>query len=127
MPDSNVKITIPEDMIKGIVLAEMSKALGDKEELMRSVVAAAMSRKKNNYDRHTVFESMVGDSIRNAAMEAFKEWMDQNKDKIKAALLAHLNKAKQKRLREMVEQMVDPNGIKFRCFANLDLRMPDDE
>jgi hypothetical protein len=92
---SEVSIQIPDELIKGIVMAEMSKALGNRDDLIRGVVAAAFTAKDpNSYGRETIFEKQVKEAINNMAAEAFKTWLAENAAKVKEAVLRELNKRK---------------------------------
>lgn len=95
MSKSEVSIALPDELIKGLVMAEMAKALGNREELIRGVVAAAFNMKdKDSYGRETIFEVQTKKAITEMATVAFKEWLTENAAVVKAAVLRELNKRK---------------------------------
>lgn len=94
MSKSEVSIALPDELIKGLVMAEMAKSLGNREEMIRAVVSAAFNIKADNYDRRTLFEKQTHEAIVNMASNAFKEWLTENAAMVKAAVLRELNKRK---------------------------------
>jgi hypothetical protein len=107
MTDSNVQIKIPEQMITGLVMAEMVKALGNQDQLIAAVVKAAIEAKDpQGYSRETIFHKAVCDMIREEAEAAFKSWLEANRERVRKAMLTELESGKGKRIRQIVDGLV---------------------
>ncbi len=100
---SELKIEVPEAVIKSIVQAQVVAALGKSEQLIEGVVRAALEQKKNSYDRTTVFEEQVSEMIRGVALEAFKEFLVESKERIRAELKKQLAAQKGKVITDLVD------------------------
>ena len=108
MSKSEVSIAIPDDMIKGIVMAEMSSRLGNKEELLRAVVSAAFNAKSpNHYRGETLFQIEIEKAINDAAIQAFRSWLAENAEQVKAAVLRELNKRKKHFADSLAKALLD--------------------
>lgn len=107
MSKSEVSIAIPDELIKTLVMAEVTKALGSQEQMIAAVVKTAMERKENSYDRETVFQKQVLKHIGDMAAEAFKEWLTANAATVKAAVLRELNKNKAKFADQLTTALLD--------------------
>ena len=107
MSKSEVSIAIPDELIKGLVMAEMAKALGNREELIRGVVAAAFQLKADNYGRETLFERQTKEAITKMASEAFKQWLEENTAKVKEAVSRELNKRKTEFVNQLATALLD--------------------
>lgn len=115
---SEVKIQIPEEMIVALVQTEIVKALGKQDEMIACVVRAAMEAKKDNYSRNTLFVEKAQELIRKTAIECFEQWLQENCEKIRAALIAELNAKKGARIKEIVAGFADQMGrIRFDLHA----------
>ncbi len=102
---AGIAIQIPDDMIQNVILAEVAKTIGGIEGVIEAVVREVVCYKKSTYDQDTVFDTQVKEMIRNACKETFVAWLAENKEAIKKALLVQLNKGKQRKLKEIVEQL----------------------
>jgi metal-responsive CopG/Arc/MetJ family transcriptional regulator len=108
MGDASVGITIPEELIRDLVGVEIARALGSREELVKAVVAKALSEKDpRGYRGETIFGKQVSEMIRAEAKRVFSEWLEKHRAKLREAFLAELNKAKGAKLRKLVESLVD--------------------
>lgn len=107
MSKSEVSIAIPDDLVRGIVTAELAKALGNKEELVTAVVRAAIQRKANSYDRTTVFEDEVAKAITEVARAGFQEWLAEHVGMVKAALRRELERNKKRFVDELTKALLD--------------------
>lgn len=107
MSKSEVSICIPEDLIKTLVMAEVSAALGKQDELIAAVVKSAIQAKKDNYSKQTIFEEQVHEQIRAVAVEAFKGWLGDNAEKVRAAILRELEKNKKAVADSLAKALID--------------------
>jgi len=105
-----IESMLPAELINGVIQAEIVKALGDKDELITSIVRACLQEPaKDSYGRnakHTRLEVATRDAIQEAANEAIQEWVLKAKPQIKKAIIAELNRGKQKRLKELVDSLL---------------------
>lgn len=107
MSKSEVSIAIPDDLIKTLVMAEVAKALGTQDQMIAAVVKSAIERKENSYDRETVFQKQVMKHIGEMAEAAFKEWLTENAEKVRLAVLRELNKRKASLADQLAKALVD--------------------
>ena len=78
MSKSEVSIAIPDELIKGVVMAEMIKALGDREQLVTAVVRAAFEAKDpNSYGRQTLFQASVQKAVLRELDKRKREFADK--------------------------------------------------
>ncbi len=110
MSDSKVEIKIPEQMVTNLVQAEIVNALGQQEKLIAGVVQSALAQKAERCSNQTIFEKQVCEMIRDVAKECWEEWLVENRERIKVALVAELNKGKSKKLKEFVDKLIDGLG-----------------
>lgn len=103
MAGSELKLEIPKDIITSIVKAQVIAALGKNEELVAGVVSAAMQEKSTrSYGQNTIFEEQVSAMIREVAVECFKAWLAENREKVRAELQKQLTAQKGKILTDLV-------------------------
>lgn len=121
MSNSQVQINIPKEMISKLVQTEMVRQLGDKEELIRAVVAAAMQAKESRYGGETHFEAAIGKMIRSAATDAFNEWLEENKPTVKAAIIEQLTAKQNAGIGMLVEALLG-NAEKWRVHLGVQLK-----
>ena len=107
MSKSEVSIAIPDELIKTLVMAEVAKALGAQDQMIAAVVKSAIERKDNSYDRETVFQKQVMKHIGDMAEAAFKEWLTENAEKVRAAVLRELNNRKGALADQLAKALVD--------------------
>lgn len=100
---SELKMEIPQEIVKSIVQAQVVAALGKSEALIKAVVESAMMQKNNSYDRTTVFEEQVTEMIRAVAVESFKEWLEANRERVRAEMQKQLTAQKNKLMVDLVE------------------------
>ena len=117
---SQVGIAIPKNLIEDIVRAAVVRELGNQEALIEGIVTAALKEKdtKSYRSDETIFMSTVRTMIREVAQEAVREWVDTNREKIKAAFIKHLNSRDGQAIKKLVDGMVDGVskynvGVKF--------------
>lgn len=102
------------------IRAAIAKALtGDPKKLIETVVAAAMSQKRDSYSRETLFSEKVNTMIREAAAESFKAWLAEQKELIGAAVTKRL-KAEENGFAETVaDKIVSGLATSFYVSASL--------
>lgn len=98
-----MKLEIPQEIIRSVVQAQVVAALGKSEDLIRAVVQQAMEQKKDSYSRTTVFEDSCAVAIREVSVEAFKEWLAENKEKVRAEMRRQLTAQKSKIITDLVD------------------------
>ena len=105
---SEVKIEIPTILIEDTIRAEIARQIPNKEKFIDSVINFAMSQKRDTYNSTpTYFQEAVNKMIRDEATRIFGEWLEQNRDNIKKALIKYLNDNKQKALTGLAEQLAN--------------------
>lgn len=92
MSDSKVEIKIPEQMVSDLVRAELAKHLGQSEQLIDSVIKAAFAAKRRDAysSDKSIFEEEVAEMIRQEGTKLFKEWLEENRAKLRAAFVRAL-------------------------------------
>lgn len=101
---ADMKLEIPQDIILSVVKAQVIAALGKSETLIAGVVEAALSAKKDQYSSTpTIFIEQTSAMIREVAVETFKEWLKENRDKVQAEMRRQLTAQKGKVLTDLVD------------------------
>jgi len=126
MANEMMSLQINEDMVKPILEKQIQSAImaniGDPEKLVEKVVSTALSKKVNregnvsNYssdNKYDYLEVLTEVAIRNAAKEALKEWLADNKELLKTAVTKELNKPA--RLKTIVGAFADAAENSFKC------------
>jgi len=126
--ETEMKLSIAETEVKEAIDAQVktiiAKALKrNGRELIETVVAHALSEKKNSYDRETVFGAAVNQMIRTAAKESMDEWIAEQKHAIRAAVTNRLKKEK----RGFVEAVADKiiTGLAENFYVSCNLKVED--
>lgn len=107
---AEMKLEVPPDIVRSIVQAQVVAALGQQDKLIEGVVAAALSEK--NRDRYSsstdpsIFQEQVSRMIREVAVEAFKEWLAENREKIRTEMRRQLTAQKGKALGSIIESIM---------------------
>lgn len=107
---AEIGIHVPQQMIEDLVRAAVVRELGGQKELIEGIVNAALTMKKDSYSNKTLFQETVTTMIQKVAKEAVSEWVDANKDRIKAAFQKHLNSRDGQAMKKLVDGMVDGIG-----------------
>lgn len=107
MDNNELKMTVPQEIINSIVKTQIVAAIGKSEALIAGVVEAILNHKDSQYDKHTAFEKQTMEVIRTTAVEVFKEWLKENRDKVRSALITQLNVNKKTIVDKMVKSAVD--------------------
>lgn len=107
---SQLGITIPTQLIEDILRAEVVRALGGQEQLIEGIVRAAISAKRDNYDRDTIFLKQTQEMIRNVATEALREWVEAHRQQIKDALYKNLSSRDGAPVKKLVESFTENLG-----------------
>lgn len=126
MSNTSVSVSLPAEITRDIVQAHIRAAVvaalaKDPEKLVAAVVDAAMKEKdRNNYSSDPpIWDRMVNEMIREAAKEAFKEWLAENADLIKRKVRERLSKEKSKFINNMVGALVDAMKTGFYFSVQL--------
>ncbi len=110
VPASQLGITIPTQLIEDILRAEVVRALGSQEQLIEGIVRAAISAKRESYDRDTIFLKQAQEMIRNVATEALREWIEAHRRQIKDALYKNLSSRDGAPVKKLVESFSENLG-----------------
>jgi hypothetical protein len=106
--DTKLLMTVPRDIIDAQVKAAIAIALNkDPAVLVRAVVDAAMSAKKNSYDRETIWQEQVNEMIREVAREQFKEWLVEQRPCVSKMIRDKLGKSSKELIDKVAAKMVD--------------------
>jgi len=86
-----VSVPFPQEIIDTQVRLAVAEALGkDPRALIEAVVKVAVGAKVNSYDRETIFQRAVGEMIQGVAKEVFGEWIAENREAVKAAVVKQM-------------------------------------
>lgn len=126
MSEEMMSLRINEDMVKPILEKQIQAAImaniGNPEQLIEKVVAVALSKKVSengnvssysSENRYDYLDVLVGQTIREAAKVALKEWLAVNQDLLKSAVTKELNKPA--RLKSIVGAFADAAENSFKC------------
>lgn len=116
---AEVSVDVPEEMVTDLIRAEMVKALGSKDQLVEAVVKAAMTAKKNSYDRDSLFATGVNLAIRQAATETFQAWLQKKKKVIEKAIQRRLSGEGDEFVEKIAKQIVEGLATSFSVRATL--------
>lgn len=117
MSNSNaVMINVSEDIIKAHVQAAVQQVLNrDPERLVKAVVDAAMSQKRNGYSNEkTIWEEQLNEAIRAVAQETFREWIESVKPAVAKMVRERFEGPKGK---ETIKTIVDKMTAALGSFA----------
>lgn len=133
--ENMINLGINEDMVKPILEKQIQTAImaniGNPEELIEKVISVALKQKvdrngdisryssDNEYD---YLEILTGQAIREAAKEALREWLDENKQLVKKMVIKEMNKPeRQKSLVGAFANAVEDSlncSWRFKCDIN---------
>ena len=82
MPD--LKLDIGEGQIMNAIAVALAESFsGEKRDaLLRDIIRAHMSVKRNSYDKETLLSSVVGDKVRAMAMQALEQEIEKSRPAI---------------------------------------------
>jgi hypothetical protein len=117
---SDPTFQIPKEIINPIIQAHVNeaviKALDGPQQIVTRAIANVLMTKVDSNGKHSTYgdarpwiDWVIGDCIQKAARGAVEEFLTENKDKIKAELVAQLSKKNSPLVKQMVEGMV--NGM----------------
>lgn len=130
--ESMVSLEVSEDMIKALIEKRISAAivgaLGDSTKVLESAVTLALRQKVSNngsisrYSSDNKFEFvevMAGEAIRKAAKKAMQDWLTQNSEKVRDAVIKEMKKPKRvnsiaQAFANSVEQSIK-TGFRVNC------------
>ena len=123
---ASLNVTVPESVIaEHVRIAIVDGLIKDKDRIVHEVVRAALTAKKNNYDRETVLESLLCEEIRKLAQEVFREYLEERKADIRAAIEAQLKRSPQKLARALAEKSVQ--GIASAIAYKFEIKFTDED
>lgn len=128
------KIELSKDLIEPIVRAQLqasiTAALGRADQLVGAVVQSVMNTQVDSDGRKSSYRSdqtligwMADRAIKDAAMEAIKEWFADNREKLKVMLKKEI----EKNSKGMAEALVLAVNKSFECkySATVHLKLGD--
>ena len=131
MGSNMVSLEIDEDMVKSALNSQIAAAivqqLGDQDELITGAVKVALSKKVDSdgkvneyssYNRNDLLEVLATKSIHAAAKEALDEWIEENRSKIKEAVLKELDTPS--RQRKIAVAYVNAIDESIKCNWRMD-------
>jgi len=105
---AEIGITVPQQMIEDLVRAAIVRELGGQQALIEGIVTQALQAKKDSYrNSPTIFQEQVAKMIREVAEEAVRDWIEQQRERIKAAFVKHLQSRDGLAVKKMVDGLVD--------------------
>lgn len=119
MSDGKIVMQVPQDIIDAHVRAAVAAVLSrDPAKLVEAVVDAAINQKNNSYDRTTLFEQQINKMIRDEGVAVFQLWLEEQKPKIRAAVLARL-KQKEKFIDGIADKLVSSLQSNFHVSVSV--------
>lgn len=88
---SEVKISIPSELIRATVIQEMINKTGDPAELFAKLVVEVLNQQTDRYDKTTLWEKLLKDMVTQAARDVVQEAWEENKEKIKKRIKKKLD------------------------------------
>ena len=120
MADSELTVKLDPSMVTAYIQTAMVTALGkDPEALVRAVVDAAMTVKRNYGEHKTVFQEAMDMMIREVARDAFKEWLEGKKTIIRQAIENRLKEGGDKFVADVSEKLVAALSENFYVHVSL--------
>jgi hypothetical protein len=123
MADQAVTLNLSNEVIDAHVRAAVAQVLNrDPEGLVRAVVDAALAQKRPGAysSEPPIWQEQVNAMIREVAEATWKEWIDEQRPKIQAAIRARLDSRQKKDLIAKVCDRLDGALGNFRVRIDLE-------
>jgi len=105
---TEIGITVPQQLIEDLVRAAIVRELGGQQALIEGIVNQALQAKKDSYrGSPTIFQEQVQKMIRGVAEEAVRDWIEQQRERIKAAFMKHLQSRDGLAAKKLVDGLID--------------------
>nr|DAY50733.1 MAG TPA: hypothetical protein [Caudoviricetes sp.] len=139
---ANMNLEINEEVIQTIFKDTLNQAIvsamGNKEEYMTALVNSALSQKVNekgkvsnySYDnKYSFLDIQIKNTIRSAADEAIKEYLNDNKELLKRIVKREMEKEENKSalVNAFVRGAVDTFNYDYNFKATVDVEPADSE
>ena len=86
--DVKACVSVPREYVEEQIRLAIMQALSkDTEAVVKALVDSALSTKKDSYSKETVLQVAYNNMVREAAVEALKDWIAETQPVIKAAVL----------------------------------------
>lgn len=131
-----VNLTIDPKVIEGVISAQVQAGIAAQfsrtPEFLEKLVAAVLTKKVDEkgtfhggndsyYNRHDLIEVLSHQAIKSVAEAALREWVDENKDKVKAAIRARLLRNQKKLVQLFVDAAEKAVSPDFQVSCTLKL------
>lgn len=118
--DSNVSILIPEQLVSSMVAAEIVRQFPDKQKFAEGIIESMLRVKENSYDRETLLQKQVAAAVRDMAKTVFDEWLRENTEAIRKALMSRLTTQKGRLVASIADSIV-ANMFKLMVSTSLNV------
>ena len=126
----NVDANVVQKIVENKISAEVTKSLGGIDAIVERMVSIALNQKCNSDGRigdynsdnkYTFMEAMTGKLVKECAEKALREWLEENREKVIAAIKKELSKpANQK---EMVNAYLAAVNGSFQSSWNFQCKV----
>lgn len=140
MEDKMVSFKLDENIVRSIVTkkiqAEILSVLNGKEELVEHIVSSALKQKVNSkgkianssYDNNYDFlEIVTKNTIHEKAQEALQEWLKENTEMIKSAVIKELNSPGRRETIAKAYLDAIENSLKCKWSMNCNISFRDND
>lgn len=122
MAQAEVKVDVSE-IVKARIEVALAEALSqDPTKLVEAVVKTALSQKKDSWSSETLLQATIKTMIQEAAHDAFKKWVEENKPKIENAVKKRLAKENDDFISTLAEKLV--TGMAQSFYVDCRLNIP---
>jgi hypothetical protein len=116
-----MKVSLPEGVVKPIIEAQVIAALQGQERLITEMVKFVMNQKvrdAHSYQDVTMVESICRNMLREAIENSVREWVASQADALKAEVLRQLSAKRKSIAEELVRTMVDGAKDRWKLTVN---------
>jgi len=137
--NNDMSIALPTELVERAVRDKINAAiasqLGDPEVMIAKLVGAALSQKVNASGKHSssgyenkfeFLEVVMGGFVRDAAQEALKEFMEENRGKIKEAVKKEVAKSPSKMAKIFMDGVMTSMESRFTSKIDISFSSPKD-
>lgn len=127
---AGLAINIPQTMIEDTIRAHMVAAMPNPEIWVQQICKLALDEPaKDRYGhpdrKKTVFQAAIEEMILEEAKAILAEWLAQHREMIRKALVAEMERAKGKRIRDLAKRMAD--GVCRGYVSSVNFKLENDD